>query len=193
MENKKDLKDRKEEIEGLVLSCQDGDHDAFAKLYDIFVDAIYRYIFYRVKSDDAEDLVETVFLKVWEKLHQYQPKKNRSFSSWIFRITHNLVVDYYRSSKERLVEELSVQIPDPDRQHNPIRIVQGGLDNEILKKALAKMKKEYRDIVIYKFMNELSNREIAEILDKSEGSLRILQFRALKALKKELLDLGMKY
>jgi len=193
MENKNSLKDRKEEIEELVLSSQAGNHDDFAKLYDIFVDAIYRYIFYRVNSDDAEDLVETVFLKVWEKIDQYKKKKNNSFSAWIFRIAHNLLVDHYRSSKDKLVEELSVQIPDPSRQHNPIRVTQGALDNLLLRKALKNMKKQYRDIVIHKFINELSNKEIAEILDKSEGSLRILQFRALKALKKELLNLGMKY
>ncbi len=193
MGKKNTIKDRKEEIEELVLLCQKGDLDAFAPLYDIFVDAIYRYVFYRVNSADAEDLVETVFLKVWEKLHQYKQKKNRSFSSWIFRIAHNLVVDHYRSSKEKHVEELSVQIPDLNRQHNPIRVTQGILDNDSLKKAIAKIKKQYRDIVVYKFINELSNKEIAEILGKSEGSLRILQFRALKALKRELEEMGMKY
>ena len=61
-----DLKNRKEEIEVLVKASQDGDHDAFSKLYDIFIDPIYRYVYFRVNAVDAEDLVETVFLKVWE-------------------------------------------------------------------------------------------------------------------------------
>ena len=80
-----------------------------------------------------------------------------------------------------------------DRQHHPIRITQNRFDNETLKKAMAKLKKQYHDIILYKFINDLSNGEIAEILGKSEGSLRILQFRALKALRKELEELGVTY
>lgn len=183
---------RGEEIEKLVVMVQDGDHLAFAKLYDIFIDPIYRYVYYRVNSSDAEDLVETVFLKVWENIRQYRPKK-KSFSAWVFRIAHNLVVDYYRAAKDRNFGELDIHIPDQDRLHNPVKNVQNTLDNQNLKKAISKLKKPYRDLVIYKFINELSNKEIADILGKSEGSLRILQFRALKALKKELADMGINY
>lgn len=181
-----------EEIEKLVVMVQNGDHLAFSKLYDIFIDPIYRYVYYRVNSADAEDLVETVFLKVWENIRQYRPKK-KSFSAWVFRIAHNLVVDYYRSAKDRNFGELDIHIPDQDRLHNPIKNVQNTLDNQNLKKAISKLKKPYRDLVVYKFINELSNKEIADILGKSEGSLRILQFRALKALKKELADMGINY
>src|SRR3989338_3734654 len=184
MNSTSNLNIRGEEVEKLVKLVQDGDHQAFSRLYDIFIDPIYRYVYYRVNSADAEDLVETVFLKVWENIRQYKPKK-KSFSAWVFRIAHNLVVDYYRAAKDRNFEELDMQIADQDRQHNPIKTVQNILDNQTLKIALRKLKKPYRDLVVYKFINELSNREIAEILGKSEGSLRILQFRALKALKKE--------
>jgi len=187
-----DLKSRSDEIEKLVKIAQKGDQDAFAQIYEIFVDPIYRYVFYRVKAVDAEDLVETVFLKVWQNIRQYKPKK-RSFSAWIFRIAHNLVVDYYRASKDKHVDELSVQIPDTRREHNPIKTTQGVLDSENLKIAINKLKKQYQEIIIYKFVNELTNKEISEILKKSEGSLRILQFRALKALRLELEDMGIKY
>ena len=192
MNSTSNLNIRGEEVEKLVELVQDGDHEAFSRIYDIFIDPIYRYVYYRVNSADAEDLVETVFLKVWENIRQYKPKK-KSFSAWVFRIAHNLVVDYYRAAKDRNFEELDMQIADQDRQHNPIKTVQNILDNQTLKIALRKLKKPYRDLVVYKFINELSNREIAEILGKSEGSLRILQFRALKALKKELADMGISY
>lgn len=186
------LNERGEEIEKLVKKSQKGDQDAFAGIYDIFIDPIYRYVYYRVKSVDAEDLVETVFLKVWENIRQYKPRK-KSFSAWIFRIAHNLVVDYYRSSKGNMIEELTPQVPDQSREHNPIRVTQGVLDQDALKEAIGKLKKQYQEVIIYKFINDLSNKEIADILKKSEGSLRILQFRALKALKRELLDMGVKY
>lgn len=183
---------KNEEVEKLVFLSQKGDQEAFARLYDLFIDPIYRYVYYRVNSADAEDLVETVFLKVWENIRQYKAKK-RSFSAWIFRVAHNLVVDHYRSFKDKTFEELNPQMPDQNRQHNPIKTVQNVFDNEVLKKALSKLKKQYRDIILYKFVNDLSNMEIAQILDRSEGSLRILQFRALKALKKELENMGIYY
>jgi RNA polymerase sigma-70 factor (ECF subfamily) len=186
------LKDRKDEIEALVVRVKEGDEDAFSDLYDIFIDPIYRYVYYRVNSADAEDLVETVFLKVWENIHKYKQKK-RLFSAWMFRIAHNLVVDYYRASKDRNFDELKIDIASRDREHNPIRRAERSLDKEILKKAIKKLKKNYQEIIIYKFINEFSNTEIAEISKKSEGSLRILQHRALKALKKVLEEMGAKY
>lgn len=187
-----DLNSRFDEIEGLVALVQEGDSDAFAKLYDILINPIYRYVYFKVNSNDAEDLVETVFLKVWENIRQYSPKK-KSFTAWVFKIAHNLVVDYYRGLSDKAVGELPFDVPDQTREHNPIRTTQRSLDKEILKIALSKISSKYRDIIVYKFINELSNQEIAEILGKSEGSLRILQFRALKALKAVLNELGITY
>lgn len=183
---------KNQSIDKFVKLAQKGDQEAFGKLYDILVDQIYRYVYYRVQGEDVEDIVETVFLKVWENIRQYKPQK-KSFSAWVFRIAHNLVVDHYRSYKDKVFDELSPDLPDLDRQHNPIKSTQSNFDNAVLRKALVKVKKQYREIILYKFINELSNHEIAEILGKSEGSLRILQFRALKALRKELEELGVNY
>ena len=190
--SEKDLSQKEAEIEALVKSVQNGDQEAFAKIYDVFIDPIYRYIYYRVNSADAEDLIETVFLKAWENINQYKHDK-KSFGAWLFRIAHNLVVDHYRSAKDKVYDQLDPRTPDVNRQHNPIKSTQNTLDNQMLKEAIKSMKKEYRDIIIHKFVNELSNKEIAEILNKSEGSLRILQFRALKALKNILEEKGVNY
>ncbi len=184
---------KRERIEVLVREVKNGSHDAFSELYDIFIDAIYRYVFYRVKNEDSEDLTETVFLKVWENIKSYKEKKDTYFSSWIFRIAHNVVVDYYRASKDRMVSEIDISIPDMDREHNPLRKIEKHLDQEVLRSALNRLKKGYQDILIYKFINDLSNAEIAEVLGQSEGSIRILQFRALKALKQEFEQMGVKY
>jgi RNA polymerase sigma-70 factor (ECF subfamily) len=86
-----------------------------------------------------------------------------------------------------------LNITDDKSEHNPIRTTENVLDNKALKMALTKLKKPYRDVIICKFINELSNAEIAEVLDKNEGSLRVLQFRALSALKKELQEMGVNY
>ena len=176
------LKDRKDEINLLVEKVKEGDHDAFSDLYDIFIDQIYRYVYYRVNSSDVEDLVATLFVKIWENIQKFNPKKG-AFSSWIFRITHNLVVDYYRKAKDNNFDELKIDIASKERTHSPLKATERVIDNEVLFQALKKLKKNYQEIIIHKFINELSNKEISEILGKSEGSLRILQHRALKALR----------
>lgn len=188
---KSDLNEKKEEIEKLVALVQDGDHESFAVLYDLFVDPLYRYIYYRVGDEEAEDILEVVFIKVWENIHRYKAGKS-SFSSWIFRIAHNLVIDHYRASSGKETQELSVTIADTDREHNPIKVTENTLNNKLLKQALNKLSKKYRDVLIYKFINQLTNREIAEIMGKTEGSIRILQFRALNSLKIELESMGLK-
>ena len=188
----KSLKERQGEIIALVLLVQKGDTEAFSKLYDIFIDPVYRYVYYRVKNGDVEDIVETVFLKVWENIKKFKVEK-KPFSAWIFKIAHNLVIDYYRVSSDETFRELDERMPDVTREHNPINKAEQNLDNQILKKALAKLKKPYRDVIIHKFINGFSNEEIGQILRKKEGGLRVLQFRALKALKRELENMGINY
>jgi RNA polymerase sigma-70 factor (ECF subfamily) len=178
------------EIEELVIKSQQGDAEAFAQIYDVFVTPIYRYIFYKVKKEDVEDLVETLFLKAWENIGKYKKQKKTSFKSWIFRIAHNLVVDHYRLTREHA--SLDPRISDTKRESDPVQQAKLKLDNERLKAAIDKLKPNYQQIVLLKFINELSNEEIAKVLKKSEGSVRILQFRALKALKVVLQDMGVK-
>jgi len=178
-----------DDVADLVVQAQDGVADAFGLIYDKFADQIYRYVYYRVPKEDAEDITGMVFLKAWEKIHQYVPGKS-NFSAWLFRIAHNLVVDNYRLKKDVEFTELGVDIPEYRREHNPIKMAEMNFSSDKLRLAISKLKKGYKQIVILKFINEMSNPEIAEIMKKSEGSVRILQFRALKALKRELEDLG---
>ena len=178
------------EIEELVLKSQKGDSEAFSLLYDEYFNQMYRYIYYKVDKHQADDLLETLFLKAWENIKSYKKRKNITFKSWLFRIAHNLVVDHYRLT--RVHQELDPRLPDVNRESNPFDRVQRSLNNESLKNAIDKLKKKYRDIIILKFINELSNEEISGILKKSEGSVRILQFRALKTLKESLEGMGIK-
>lgn len=185
MENRQNLKT--EEIEILVKKAQDGSSDAFSKLYDIFVDPIYRYIYYRARSSAAEDLTELVFLKVWENIRQYRHGVQR-FSSWIFRIAHNVVIDYYRSNhvEEELYENIVDERPESS---TPLR-THRSLNRDILYGAMRELKDHYRQVLVLKYINDLSNEEIGEILGRNNAALRILQFRALKSLKNILEKMG---
>ncbi len=172
------------EIEELVLQAQAGDSEAFGKIYDAFVDQVYRYIFFKVSSkDDAFDLTENVFLKVWQNLKSYRDN-NQKFGAWIFRIAHNLVVDFYRFRKESV--ELDVDIPDHNRDNNPKLLTEQSLSKDVLRKAISKLKKSYQEVILLKFINDLDNVEISRIMKRNEGSVRILKFRALKALRQIL-------
>lgn len=186
MEEKQNLKS--DEIETLVLQSQEGSADAFAKLYDIFIDPIYRYVFYRVKGGEAEDLVELVFLKTWENINQYR-RGQYNFSAWIFRIAHNAVVDYYRSNSH-IEEELSTDIPDERRLANTADRTHRSLNGNLLSTAMRELKDHYRQILILKYINDLSNEEIGYITGRSQAAIRILQFRALRNLRKIMDKMG---
>lgn len=188
MMNEKDTTISDNEIEKLVLESQRGDAEAFAIIYDTYVTPIYRYIFYKVKREDVEDLVEQLFLKAWENVRKYKKRKQTTFKSWLFRIAHNLVVDHYRLTREHA--SLDPRLSDTKKEANPVVQASESLNNEQLQEAIRKLKPNYQQIIILKFLNELSNEEIGAVLKKSEGSVRILQFRALKALKIALAEMG---
>ena len=179
-------------VEEWVLMAKNGDADAFGEIYDHYVDQIFKYVYYRVPQGEAEDMVETVFMKAWEKLYQYKPKQN-GFGAWLFRIAHNLIVDMYRGRKDKEFLELSDDTPEYRREHNPVKMTEDGLHSEKLRLAISKLNKSHRQIIILKFINELSNDEISNILKKNEGNIRILQFRALKELKNHLEEAGLDF
>jgi len=106
-------------------------------------------------------------------------------------ITHNVVVDHYRTNKDNV--ELSYDIVDEDRESNPLKLTEQSLSSDILMRAVAKLNKRYQQIIVLKYINELDNKEVAKIMNKSEGSLRILKFRALKALRNILNDMNIPY
>jgi RNA polymerase sigma-70 factor (ECF subfamily) len=175
---------KNELLDELVDQVKSGNHEAFGQVYDILAKPLYRYISFRMPEDEREDLLEGVFLKVWENLKKYKKQQN-GFSAWVFRIAHNLIADFYRSRKMDLVE-LDFEIADEERTHSPVRFTQNSLHAEALGNALKKLTPIYRQIIVLKFINELSNKELTEILGKTEGALRILQFRALKSLRQIL-------
>lgn len=181
---------RNEAIDRLVEKSQKGDTEAFAQLYDIFVLPVYRYIYYRVDESDVEDLTETVFLKAWEHMTQYR-KTHVSFAAWLFKIARNLVIDHYRA--RNMSDPLDHEVPDERTYMNPIFLTENKLHNATLKTALGRLQESYQQVILLKFMNDLSNSEISEIMGRTEGNVRVLQFRALQALKEILEKMGMNF
>lgn len=160
--------------------AQKGDAEAFGGIYDELVKPIYRYIYYRVEPQIAEDLTEETFLKAWKALPKYKKTKH-PFSAWVFRIAHNLVCDYYR--KNKTTSEIDENVADENRSSSPKEQVNLKLNQVKLHKAIKKLPENYQQVIILKYINEEENPAIAKIIGKSEGAVRTLQFRALEKLR----------
>lgn len=168
------------DISALVARAQRGDTEAFGEIYDALVKPVYRYIYYRVDAQIAEDLTEETFLKTWQNLKKYKKGKH-PFSSWVFKIAHNLVCDYYR--KNESTSEIDENIPDPQENISPERQITIQFTQIQLKKAIKKLPENSQQVIILKYINELDNQEIAKTIGKSEGAVRTIQFRALQQLR----------
>lgn len=174
----------KEEMNHLIALVKAGDVQAFGKVYDRLVTRIYRFVQFRVGvREEAEDLTEEIFLKAYEKLASFDESKHIPFEAWLFRIARNHIIDYYRTEKKK------VMIDQWEIADDCISIEEA-LEKQLLLKdvmeALKKLPLSYQEIVILKFIEDRDNKDIAHILDKRCDQVRVLQSRALKALKKIL-------
>ena len=156
------------------------DQTAFAELYNAYVDKIYKYIFYKVgNAPDAEDLCEQVFLKAWEAIGRYK-WCGYPFSSWLYKLAHNLVVDFYRTRREPV--PLNDLLYTPDEPADPENALHSAVEAAELRTAIGQLTFEQRQVVALKFIEGYKNAEIAQMLNKNEGAIRALQYRALRSL-----------
>ncbi len=170
----------------LVTKAKKGDSTAFGALYDKHLPAIYRFILVKVGGQKgvAEDLTAEVFLNAWRNVSRFE-FKGYPFSSWLYRIARNTVIDHYRTAKKNVNLE-SV----PEEMFAERSEVGDKMDTDFgirsIQVHLARLEPVYQDVLLMKFVEEMSNREIAAALEKSEGAVRVIQHRALKQLKKSI-------
>ncbi|HRH93766.1 MAG TPA: RNA polymerase sigma factor [Candidatus Peribacteria bacterium] len=169
-----------EELQALVKRAQDGETEAFGKIYDAYLTPIYRYVVFRFPQELAEDLVADIFVKAWEKLHSYKSMAGVPFSAWLFRIARHVVVDAYRG--QRGFEEISEDIVDESSSSDPKLATERSLSVGKVRGALNGIPRYYREILLLHYVSGLSHAEIARSLRITEGGVRILKFRALKKL-----------
>src|SRR6188474_1095176 len=167
---------------GLITQAKSGNPDAFAKLYDVYVERVSRYIYFRVSEEsDMEDLVSQVFLKAWENLDRYKIG-NSPFIAWLYTIARNLVIDHYRAKKEMLPLEDARALPS-DMQ-SPHEEVEMRFDLQAMRDGLQSLTGDQQQVLILKYIAGLPNENIAKIMNKQEGTIRGLQMRALQTLSK---------
>jgi len=178
-------KPNEEKLITLVDSAKKGDEGAFSELYEYYITSIFRFVYFRVRSRaDAEDLTQGIFLKVWNSLSNYKHKKN-SFSSWLYAVARNTVIDFWKKKKDWNISELAKEtIKDKTRPMD--ELLDDEQDLEKIKELMELLTDEQQEAIVLKFIDDLSNKEISKILDKNEDATRQLQSRAIKTLREHI-------
>jgi len=155
----------------------------FSKIYDQYIDKIYRFIFLKVNSRDvAEDLTSETFLRAFESMKINDIENPQAF---LYRIARNLVTDHYREKgRTQIVSAEYVPIIDPKGDLEERAILNS--DMEQVRLAINNLKEDYQNVVIWHYLDDLSIPEVAKMMDRSEEAARVLLHRALKALKNEI-------
>src|SRR3989304_4728910 len=173
--------------EALVRRSVAGDSEAYGRLNERHLDALFPYIFFRVSEAElAEELTEEVFVRAWEALPKYRKGKD-PFSSWLYRIAHNLVVDHYRRRKPTVLpnEELE-RTANPDGL--PEEQVAYQEEMKSLSWAIQLLDELEQRVVILRFVDGLSHAQVSALIGKSEAACRVIQHRALANLRRFLKD-----
>lgn len=165
----------------IVNLSQNGDTEAFGKLYDIYLDAVYRFVYFRVGNrQDAEDVTEQIFVSMFESISRYVDD-GKPFEAWVYRVARNKIIDFYRTRKTHIsVDEIEEQA---DNQDLPEELADRQLTKEAVMKSLTKIPRQYQEIIILKFIEDKENEEISQLLNKPVAHVRVLQHRAIQSLR----------
>lgn len=163
-----------------------GEPAALASVYDEYSPLIFRYVYRRVGNARlAEDLTGQVFVKLLEAV-QRDTLWNKSFRGWLYRIAHNVIIDHFRKDRNQQVVELDEELVS-DEQGVEATIT-SRLEFARVQDALRQLTEEQAQVIVLRFGEGLSNQEVAQIMGKREGAIKGLQHRAVKALRRLLVE-----
>lgn len=166
----------------LVERAQNGESDAFGRLYDHYADTVYRYIYYRVGSRaTAEDLTSETFLRALRRIGTFT-WQGRDFGAWLVTIARNLVADHFKSSRFRLEVTTGEMLDSNECERSPEESVLESLSNAALLDAVRRLNPQQQECVTLRFLQGLSVAETARIMGKNEGAIKTLQYRAVRTL-----------
>jgi RNA polymerase sigma-70 factor (ECF subfamily) len=170
-------------IRRLVEASQAGDPEAFGALFDEYHGPVYRYVAARVGPNDAEDLAQLVFVKALEALPRYE-SRGVPFGGWLFKLARNVVIDHVRTRRDLAPLDLLVERPHPDDGPDELAVLRQELDS--VAHSLRRLTPEQREAIELRFFAGLSAKEAAVAMNRQEGTIRGLQFRAIAALRRDL-------
>ena len=157
----------------------------FSKIYDQYIDKIYRFIFLKVNSQEiAQDLCSETFLRGWQTFKE-KNEEIENIQAFLYRIARNLVTDHYREKgKAKVISAEYWEVTDPRQNLEEKSLLKSDFDN--IRMALASLKEDYQDVIIWHYLDDLPIPEVAKLLGRTESATRVLLHRALKALKNGL-------
>ncbi len=175
-------------VECLQRAQRDSDPDAFDALYLLFADRVYRYLLARLgDADAAEEAASQVFLRLIEKVHMYRiaPQDNVAiFSAWLYRMAYNKMVDILRA--QRRANWVDLSYADEISEDHQLDRLEHDLDFAAVLHKLQLLNDQQREVLVLRFIEDLSIAETAEVMQKSEGAVKALQHRALESLRRYL-------
>ena len=157
--------------------------DQFSQIYDQYIDKIYRFVYLKVNSQDvAEDVTSKVFIKAWKAFCEPNFVLKNS-GAFLYQIARNAVIDHYREKgRQKTVSvDAGQEIADPGTNAQDLAILSA--DVEVIKKAIQKLDKEQQDIIIWHYLDDMPIADIATLLGRPEGTVRVMLHRALNDLK----------
>lgn len=169
-------------LQTFIRDAQRGSTQAYGEIYRILLPKIFRFVWYEVRDKQtAEDLTQVTFLRLWKAINSYDTEKG-SFSSFTFAIARNLIIDWQRKKRTVSLEAIG-EVEERDDivekliQHDTV---------DGVRQALATLPDEDRQLVVLRYFEEVPYEEIAKIVGKQEGAVRVKLHRILRQLKKLL-------
>ncbi|MBX4187166.1 MAG: RNA polymerase sigma factor [Candidatus Doudnabacteria bacterium] len=172
-----------EQLKEILRKAQGGNTEAFGLIYDHFGPRLYKFIYFRVGHKEvAEDVLSDTFVKGWQKIgHVSSPA---ALSAWLYQIAKNNIIDYYRIKKETVsLDDVQDFLED---EVNPIDTTNLGIEQKQILEIMKELPQDQQEVIKYKFFEDLSNEEIAYVLGKNEGAIRVIQHRAISKIKELL-------
>ena len=157
--------------------------EQFGQIYDQYIDKIYRFVYLKVSSQEvAEDITSKVFLKGWEYF-QKQTTEIKNPSAFLYQIARNAVIDHYREKgrAKTVSVDNNPTLADPGTSAHEQAILSA--DIAVIKSAISKLKKDHQDVIIWHYLEDMPISDIAQMVNKPQGTVRVMLHRGLKELK----------
>mgnify|MGYP006283893171 FL=1 len=170
------------EVELIARAAEDP--EAFGELYRNYVDRIYNYHYRHTSNRDvAEDLTSRTFYRALRSLHRYRDEKGATFQSWLFRIAHNLVVNWYRNTSRHPKVSTDRLGALPADHGNPHQIVEKSEAHRRMLAMIEDLPEDRKTVILLKYVEKLTNAEIGQVLNRTEGAIKALYYRTLQSLR----------
>ncbi len=171
----------------LIEGASKGSQSDFAKLYDAYIEQIYRFAYFKLSNKkDAEDLAHDVFLTAWQNMPNFI-SMGHPFSSWLYKITKNKIIDRWRGKKNNIsTETMKENGQEIEFSSNLVEKLNTDMTSEVAISAVKKLDHIKQEVMFLKYVSEMDTKEIAKVIGKTEGATRVILHRAIQEVKTNL-------